>query len=142
MRRAATAKHSLKRPVRVLAGTLSVPALVCCFTPSWSLHDRGHVLAGRTPARPRARAGRTSLLARPLGLPGALCDLGVARRRSALQANADRSRMGPYPPISYDGCFHYRLRPPRSVAERRGGAVPDHGVRRDAAVVSVFDDPD
>ena len=44
-------------------------------------------------------------------------------------------------PFLDHGGVHHRFRPAGRSAERRDGALSDHGVCRDAAVVPVFDDP-
>ena len=90
---------------------------------------------------PRTGTGRAALLARHLGLSRAVCDPGLARCRGTLQADRNRRRLGRDPAVSDDGGVHDRLRPAGQSAERRDGALSDHGVCRHAAVVSVFDDP-
>jgi hypothetical protein len=82
----------------------------------------------------RAEPDREAVLERPVALPGAVRDPGVARHRRALQADLHRGGLGADPPVPHHGGVHGDFWPAGQVAHRGGCALSGARVCRDAAL--------
>ena len=74
-----------------------------------------------------------------MDLPRIVCDPRMARPCGPLQTNGDRCCVGRDSSHSVGADLHRALQPGRQAPERWACTLLSHGVRRNAAVVLVFD---